>query len=143
MATPDLTSQKVEVSNFLGHDYAKFKNEMYKIGISTPSVYFDMRQRVYDKVKTKIITNMYENFWSIMLAGKDSDDDPVISLTDKGEPIAPCVPKQIVNNFAVSASETMEEILMEMLEYLLPVDINSIMTKKLVQAGLAEKPITA
>ena len=52
--------------------------------------------------------------------------------------IAPSLPEQRVNQFTLDAASTLQEIVNELVEMLMPIDYNTLMNKRLGQLGNAK-----
>ena len=127
--------QEVDVLNHFGTNHDAYKSELYKFALTKPSEYFDLRKKVLNSVKNDAIKNLYKTIYNLMLSGKDIAGNPVIIAADKLEPQ---VPVNKINNFALSAVATMTEIVDDMIEMLLPLEINNILTAKFTNTGIAE-----
>jgi hypothetical protein len=132
------TDGKVDVNNFLGHNYSAYKSKIYALAISKPSVYFKMRESVIQKVKTNAVQQLYDTFFFILRDGTDARQNNVVN--DGDTTYAPSMPLNSINNFCLSASATLDEICEECVNMILPIDFNTIMNRKLVQTGMAENP---
>jgi hypothetical protein len=99
-----------------------------------------MRQAVLKSVKNDAIKALYQTLYNVLLNGTNAAGTVALIKSPSMPPIKPGVPKDKINSIALSAVATMEEILNDVVEMLLPIDFNTIMSKKLTQQGLAENP---
>jgi len=118
----------IETDDFLGYKFEEFKNEQYANALSTPSEYFKLRKEVLKQVKNDAVSDMYLTFFNLLSKGI-SKDGSQIGTTKVLDP--PCYPQQLVSKFALKAASTMEKIIDEALEIILPIDIKSLATKRL------------
>ena len=55
-----------------------------------------------------------------------------------GKNVPPSYPNQKINQFSLDASVTLNEIIEELVEILMPIDFNTLMNKKLASVGNAK-----
>lgn len=129
---------KLDTSDFLGLKYNEYKNKMYALAISKPSDFFSLREKVLDEVKTKAIGNLYETIYSILSDGKINGQS--IATTNNSVSVTlpkPSYPKQNINNLSLSAAQTLDQILEQVVEILLPLDYKSLASARLEEKGRA------
>lgn len=131
-----LENSRVDVNNFFGFNNTEFKNGLYKLAISEPSKYFDLRAKVYKELKKKMATQLYEQIFDLMVKGEIDK----VGIFGQSSIPPPRMPVQKVNNFALSSVATLDEIYNHLIEELLPIDFNRIMQSKFAKEGLAENP---
>ena len=119
---------KIETDDFLGYKFEEFKNDQYSTALATPSVYFTLRKEVLKQVKNDAVSEMYITFYNLLSKGKAKDGSD-IGTTKVLEP--PCYPQQLVSKFALKAAATMEKIIDEALDIILPIDIKHLATKRI------------
>lgn len=133
------SSFKIDPNNYLSLDHSSYKNELYSIAISTPKVYFDLRTSANQSVKKEAISKMYQTLYNILSSGTAYDGTtPVLEVNGRG--LKPCYPDQLISSFCLSACKSLEEICDEAIDIILPIDFNTIMSKKLIQSGNTENP---
>ena len=115
----------IETSDFLGFKYEQFRNELYAKALSTPSEYFKLRKEVLETVKNQAIQDMYKQFYNLLSKGQDINGNDISTL---GEP---AYPSQLVSKFSFKAARTLEAILNEAIEILLPVDFKKLSERRL------------
>ena len=96
--------------------------------MATPSVYFTLRKEVLRQVKNDTVSEMYLTFYNLLSKGLDKDCNN-IGTTTQLEP--PCYPQQLVSKFALKAAATMEKIIDEALDIILPIDMKQLATKRI------------
>lgn len=131
----DLNKDQLDVNNFLGHQYSEYKSKVYALAISKPSVYFAMREKVIQRVKTDAVKDIYITFFTLLKDGKMGPDNVI---NDGTISYVPSLPVQDINNFSLSACSTLDAICEECVNMILPIDMTTIMNRKLVQTGLGE-----
>jgi hypothetical protein len=139
-----MATQMIDTSNFLGIKNATFKSTIYKLCLSRPSDYFELRQNLSDHLKTKMTENLYKEFYNIMLTGKDAAGNLIImDPKAKGVALEPQIPLNKINSFALSAVATLSEIVDDLVEMLLPVSFDTIMSRQTTKEGLSANPQAA
>jgi hypothetical protein len=133
----ELSKDQLDVNNFLGHQYSQYKSKVYALAISKPSVYFAMREKVIQRVKTDAVKTLYTTFFTLLKDGKIEKDEVIDDGTYRH---APNLPIQDINNFTLSACATLDSICEECVNMILPIDMTTIMNRKLVQTGMGENP---
>jgi hypothetical protein len=124
---------KVDPASFLGLDYAEYKNNIYAKALSEPSEYFKLRKAVLKKVKTDAVTDLYTTFYNLLTDGTDKGGQAIEGLTDP----PPHYPSQKVSEFALSAAKTLDDILNECIEIILPIDYKDLASRRLEEKGRA------
>lgn len=127
---------KVDVNNYLGNQYNTFKTELYRIALTNPELYFRIRKNLLEKVSYGAIGKLYDTFFQALSNGVDSNGQPLFVIDGKNVP--PSYPNQKINQFCLDASVTLNEIIEELVEILMPVDFNTLMNKKLASVGNAK-----
>ena len=127
---------KVDVNNYLGNQYNTFKTELYRTALVNPETYFKIRKNLLEKVSYGAIGKLYDTFFQALSNGVDSDGRPLFVIDGKNIP--PSYPNQKINQFCLDASVTLNEIIGELVEILMPIDFNTLMNKKLASVGNAK-----
>jgi hypothetical protein len=87
---------------------------------------------VLDKVKNEAINNMYDVFFNVLNEGKVGTD---FIIRDGSKIYSPSYPEQEINSFCLSACKTLEQIVDECVEILIPIDYNKILNSKYAEVG--------
>ena len=104
-------SFEISQANYLGTEYKAYINYMRTMSISKPTDYTILREKVIEKLKKDILNNVYKEYYTLLTTGKGY-----------GLPRAPSYPNQMASSFALSATETINEILDKCLEIVLPAE---------------------
>jgi len=123
------SSFKVDPNNFLGHNYQDFLSKMYALALSNPTAYFELRRSIIEKVKRASISNLYDQFYKVLTEGKLSDNTNLFIGPANG--YVPKYPEQKVNDFCLSAAATLDEILNDLCNIIIPDKMNEIMGDKI------------
>jgi len=102
---------EINQSNYIGTDYKAYINSMRAMSISKPTEYTLLRESVIEILKKKILDEVYLQYYTLLTSGKG------FAL-----PRAPCYPNQLASAFALSATETINDILDRCLEIVLPAE---------------------
>jgi hypothetical protein len=127
---------KVEPSNYLGHDFQCYCNEVYALALSHPEKYFEMRKNVLNKLKKDEMIKVYDLFYDLLVDGTITTGVGINATTSNVvNDFKPSYPKQKVAQIALSASSTLENILNEVIEIILPIDFKNIALRRLSDRG--------
>ena len=63
MAAPTTMNWKVNVSDYMGHKYEQYKNQLYGLALSKPSEYYELKSNVIMKLNEQIAEYVYEIFF--------------------------------------------------------------------------------
>ena len=119
---------KVSPNNFLGHDYEDFLSKMYALALSKPNDYFLLRAEVVQKVKRAAVGKLYDTFFNALTEGNDERGNTLFPGLNS---IKPKYPEQKVNDFCLSAAATLDEILNDLVNIIMPDKINEILGDKI------------
>ena len=122
---PDKTTNfSVAPTNYLGHEYASFKNSLYKLALTNPTAYFDLREKVLQSVQRDAINDIYTTVFNLLNTGTDKKNQALFSQKVG-------YPQQEINKIGLGFSSTLDGMVNELVELLMPIDFNTIMNKKL------------
>ena len=144
---PTLGTHKVAVNNYLGNDYNQFKNDLYRLALTNPERYFEIRKNLLKKIEYDAIGGLYDSFYNALIYGKAMDGTALFpigqtsgGLLSSGTSVnvAPSYPEQLCNKFCLDSAATLQEIVNDLVEMLMPIDYNTLMNKRLGQIGNAK-----
>jgi hypothetical protein len=124
MAAPT-TNFRVNAPQYLGHQYQEFCNDLYALAISEPDKYFTMRKNVLKKVKQDAIGAIYDTFYNLLVEGRVGTSNVFVN------DMQPQYPEQKVSEIALSAANTLDNILNKVIELVLPIDYRDIALKRI------------
>lgn len=122
---------KIDASNYGGIDHEAYRSDMLQLALSQPTAYAQLRKDVLDAVKKQAVNSQYLIYFYLLTEGcKVAPDGKTIGVSVlNGSPSSgqsklfkPKVPYQIVNEFALKASKTIDRISEEAIEMILPND---------------------
>ena len=105
---------KVSPSNFRGVEHEKFRTKLLNLAITKPTEYNDLRMHVLAAVKETAVNTQYNIYYYLLTAGKNEKNDRSIleGTTSSGlaDLFVPKIPANVVNEFAMKASATIDKI---------------------------------
>ena len=125
---------EVDTNDYLGFKYEAYRNEMYAIALATPSDYFKIRKEVLGKVKNEAIKDIYTSFYKILSLGEDQGSNKIIKPAT-GAPLIPGFPQQEVSKIALKAARTLDALLDEVINIILPADYKKLATSRLEETS--------
>jgi len=125
----DTANFRVDPTNYLGLDYSQFKNKLYKLALTNPERFFELRERVFQTIQKDMVTELYTTVVNLLSDGRDVNGRPLVVID--GNPIKVGFPSQKINQISLSYSESLSEMMEELTELIIPRDFNSILDKKL------------
>jgi hypothetical protein len=131
---------KVNSLNYLGINHQRYKSDLYALALAKPAVYAKIRQDVLDKVKNEAINTMYDTLFDVLNEGKVGGTN---IIRDGAKIYLPSYPEQEINSYCLSACKTLEQIVDECVEILIPIDYNKILNSKYAEVGRIADPATA
>ena len=129
---------QVDPSDYMGHKYEQYKNKLLAKAMTTPSAYYDTRADVLDKLNSFVGEMLYKIFYELLTKGLVPDGKGGVSQMKIGnDDLVPAWPGQAATSFALEASETIDKILTECVEIILPKKHIDIATMKLSEKSNA------
>ncbi len=116
---------KIDPSNYAGIDHEAYRSDMLQLALSQPTAYTQLRKDVLQKVKKEAVNTQYGIYYHLLTKGTDSNGKSILDRTDSGahnKLFVPHVPNQLVNEFTLKASKTIDRIAEEAIEMILPAD---------------------
>ena len=108
----------VDTSDFLGFKHSTYKQKMYNYSITNPSEYTLMRMTAIEKIKFKMVGDLYDDLYSVLSKGTTKDGDVLITINNRLE--APCYPQQDVTELALEGAQEMQKIMEKVINIVLP-----------------------
>ena len=115
----------IDTEDFLGLKYEAYKNELYALALSTPADYMKLRKETLAVVKNQSIKDIYTQFYNLLSKGEDINGAQISTLPPPG------YPAQLVSKFALKCARTLDSILEEAIEIILPLNFKELSTKRL------------
>ena len=126
---------KIDTNDYLSYNYEAYRNNLYALALTKPSEYFTLRSRVLAAVKQKAVGNIYENFYNVLSKGIVEGQGPMLEEIRLG---GPSYPQQLVTQIALKAARTLDDILNEVIEIILPQDYKTLANLSMVTKTKAD-----
>ena len=123
----------VDTDNYLGFEYESYKRQQYAAALTKYSDYAKVREDVIKSVQRDAVGNMYKTISAILIGGKDLAGKQIVYIN--GNPASPNFPAQDVSKIALAASETLNDILLEVVEKIMPSDHLELAYKRMKQTN--------
>lgn len=132
-ANPQFFEQnRLNASNALGNDFAAYKSQIFAMALAKPSTYFEMRRKVVSALKQNYLDSVHKDLYDLLSVGQVRGRS-VISAD--GVNYSPSMPLQSTNQFCMDCASSINAILDEALEKILPASVESVMQKRLGITG--------
>ncbi len=121
---------EIDPADYLAIDYEAFRDDMIELVLSNSAKYFKLRGEVLKKVKKEACKLQYKVYYNLLTEAKDAEGNRILAGTgvtaDVVEKFVPHYPKQLVCQFALGASKTIDKIAEDAIELILPRDLENI-----------------
>ena len=119
---------EIDPADYLAIDYNAFRDDMIELVLSNPSKYFQLRGEVLKKVKRDACIKQYQVYYNLLTEAKDFNGNKILAAVsaDVQAKFNPHYPKQLVSQFALGASKTIDKIAEDAIELILPRDLEKI-----------------
>jgi hypothetical protein len=108
---------------------------MYALALSKPSLYYDARAIIVDQIKERAIKGIYNTIYEFLKNGNCGTT--TIAKATKTDNLIPSYPSSKINELAIGAAESLDEIIEKCIAILLPANYDDIAQKKITQQGEA------
>ena len=130
---PDPENFRIDPNQYLGHDFEDFLNQIQAFSLVNPKGYLQMKNDVSKRLKRDAIKNLYNTMFNVFQKGVDGTGRPLFVVDNQA--INPKFPLGHTNEFILSASQTMDNILKKQLDILLPDRFSQLTTASLGKIG--------
>ena len=132
---------KIDPSDYRGIEHEEFRTNLLNLALTRPTEYNKLRMNVLKKVKKAAVESQYAIYYYLLTEGlsvagdgKTKSNHILSNVPESMEHVGifkPCVPKHIVNEFALKASATIDKIAEEAINMILPDDWKTIADQRL------------
>lgn len=130
---PAIENFRIDPNQYLGHDYEDYLNQIKAMSLVDPKGYINLRNDVARKLKRDAVKNLYNTMFDVLQKGVDGNNRPLFIVENKA--IVPRYMLGQTNEFVLSASETMDNFLKELLQIVLPREYTQLTEKSLGKLG--------
>ena len=122
----NLNSSKfyIDIKNELGLNYKKVRGDLLATSLSKPQNYYTLRNDIISSMTEAQVFAMYEVVWRCLRNGQKPNGDAITykNATDVVTQFVPQVPEHIIGEFASKAAKTIENLMEDIIEQILPDD---------------------
>ena len=108
---------KLDTSNYIGFKYKKYLNEMRSLALTRPTDYAKLRNKAINDLADNLSKQWYDITYDILTEGKTNKSTNVIDL---GLPALPEYPAQELAKLALSHTQTIVDMMDEIVDLLVP-----------------------
>ena len=114
----------IDIKNELGLNYKKVRGDLLATSLSKPQNYYTLRNDIISSMTEAQVFAMYEVVWRCLRNGQKPDGSPFTykNATDNVTQFVPQVPEHIIGEFASKAAKTIENLMEDIIEQILPDD---------------------
>ena len=130
MATPYTTAiankgfdTMSDPNDVLNLQYKKYKMSLYSASLAKPSEYFKLKADLTDKLKTKLVTDLYLTVYNLLRRGVIMENGTEIPVCGKNEDTTDRVPGYAsaeVNKISLQITATFDDFLEDIINILMP-----------------------
>ena len=124
----------------LGSSYRTYISEVRALSLTSPKQYFALRTELSKKIVDDTVSQMYKSVFKALTKGMTHADVALSTTTNYGAgngALIPGYPSQKANIIAMKISENLESELLAVLDILMPVSFDNIMSSSLNQISRA------
>ena len=122
----DLTTSKfyIDIKNELGLNYKKVRGDLLATSLAKPQNYYALRNTIINAMTESQVENMYLIVWRCLRNGQKPNGDPITyrNAENTETQFVPQVPEHIIGEFASKAAKTIENLMEDIIEQILPDD---------------------
>ena len=123
---------KVNPSDFRGIEHEKFRTKLLNLAITKPTEYNNLRMNVLEAVKEAAVNSQYNIYYYLLTTGRNElNNKSIVEGDPNADLFVPRVPANVVNEFAMKASATIDKIAEEAIEMIMPDDWKDVADKRL------------
>ena len=126
---------RINTDDYLSFNYEAYRNNLYALALTKPSEYFELRSKVLQGVKQRAVGNIYNTFYDVLSKGEIGEDSSLLGRIRDG---GPSYPQQEVTKISLKAARTMDDILNEVIEIILPQDYKSLANLSMITKTKAD-----
>ena len=143
MATPYTTAiankgfdTMSDPNDVLNLQYKKYKMSLYSTSLAKPSEYFKLKEQLTDKLKTKLVTDLYLTVYSLLRRGviiEGGNEVFVCGKNDDGTDRVPGYASAEVNKISLQITATFDDFLEDIINILMPPSFLQLADNQLVK----------
>ena len=122
----DITTSKffIDIKNELGLSYKKVRGDLLATSLAKPQNYYALRNEIISSMTEAQVERMYLIVWRCLRNGQKPNGDPITynNAENTATQFVPQVPEHIIGEFASKAAKTIESLMEDIIEQILPDD---------------------
>ena len=122
----DITTSKffIDIKNELGLNYKKVRGDLLATSLAKSQNYYSLRNEIISALTEAQVEAMYKVVWLCLRNGQKPNNDPITyrNAADNVTQFIPNVPEHIIGEFASKAAKTIENLMEDIIEQILPDD---------------------
>lgn len=123
----DITTSKffIDIKNELGLNYKKVRGDLLATSLAKPQNYYALRNEIISALTEAQVENMYRVVWLCLRNGTKPNGVDNITYKNAADNVTqfiPNVPEHIIGEFASKAAKTIENLMEDIIEQILPDD---------------------
>jgi hypothetical protein len=126
MSLADLNESKfyINIKNELGLNCKKVRGDLLATSPAKPQNYYTLRNNIISSMTEAQVENMYRVVWRCLRNGQKPNGNPITyqNAADAVTQFVPQVPEHIIGEFASKAAKTIENLMEDIIEQILPDD---------------------
>jgi hypothetical protein len=114
----------IDIKNELGLNYKKVRGDLLATSLAKPQNYYALRNTIISSLAEAQVENMYAVVWRCLRNGQKPNGDAITynNAADAVTQFVPQVPEHIIGEFASKAARTIESLMEDIIEQILPDD---------------------
>ena len=114
----------IDIKNELGLNYKKVRGDLLATSLAKPQNYYTLRNEIISSLTEAQVETMYRVVWLCLRNGQKPNGDPITYRNAENAPtqFVPQVPEHIIGEFASKAAKTIENLMEDIIEQILPDD---------------------
>ena len=107
----------VDPGNFQGHYYSQYKAKLMSKAMTEPSQYYDLQSKVIEQLNVQIGKDIYRKLFLLLTKGQLPNGE---QMKIGSQDLSPSFPSQTAADFCIDASNTIDRIIKDAIEVILP-----------------------
>jgi hypothetical protein len=114
----------IDIKNELGLNYKKVRGDLLATSLAKPQNYYALRNNIISSMTEAQVENMYAVVWRCLRNGQKPNGDAITYNNAENAVVqfVPQVPEHIIGEFASKAAKTIESLMEDIIEQILPDD---------------------
>ena len=114
----------IDIKNELGLNYKKVRGDLLATSLAKPQNYYALRNEIISSLTEAQVENMYRVVWLCLRNGQKPNGDAITyrNAENNATQFVPQVPEHIIGEFASKAARTIESLMEDIIEQILPDD---------------------